>query len=112
MDRFLETYNLPKLNQEEPGNVIRSLLVKLKLWLKWGMKGLRKKKRRTYGQGQQCGDCSGEEEVGRGYMGINGDEKIKCKTKQAKKHKLGDSYYSFHLNYSLSFSIILCGSTM
>lgn len=33
MDRFLETYNLPKLNQEEPGNVIRSLLVKLKLWL-------------------------------------------------------------------------------
>lgn len=44
MDRFLETYNLPKLNQEEPGNVIRSLLVKLKLWLKWGMKGLRKRK--------------------------------------------------------------------
>lgn len=69
MDRFLETYNLPKLNQEEPGNVIRSLLEKLKLWLGWGNEGIERKKKRTYVQGQQCGDCRGEEEIGRGHMG-------------------------------------------
>ena len=34
MDKFLEMYNLPRLNQEEIENMNQSQVMKLKLWLK------------------------------------------------------------------------------
>ena len=34
MDKFLERYNLPRLNQEEIENMNRPITMKLKLWLK------------------------------------------------------------------------------
>ena len=34
MDKFLERYNLPRLNQEEVENMNRPQVMKLKLWLK------------------------------------------------------------------------------